>query len=83
MHWRYHIVTTTGLPLAENFLTRETFLDIVTSCHGCILRFPQFRNKWGGKFQPNGPRFSLAFSEYIFQYGRMAQTNSPVVSVLG
>jgi hypothetical protein len=28
-------------------------------------------------------RFSSAYSEYIFQYGRMAQTNSPVISVLG
>ena len=83
MHWRYHIVTTKGLTLAENFLTRETFLDVVTSCHGCILRFPQFRDNWDGKFRPDGPRFSSAFSEYFFQYGRMAQTNSPVVSVLG
>ena len=83
MHWRYHVVTTNGLTLAENFLTRETFLDIVTSCHGCILRFPQFRDNWGGKFKPDGPRFSSAFSEYIFQYGRMAETNSPVVSNLG
>ena len=83
MHWRYHVTSTPGLTLAENFLTRETFLDIVTSCHGCILRFPQFRDNWGGKFRPDGPRFSSAFSEYIFQYGRMAQTNSPVVSVLG
>ena len=48
MHWRYHVVTTNGLTLAKNFLTRETFLDIVTSSHGCILRFPQFRDNWGG-----------------------------------
>ena len=54
MHWRYHVVTTPGLTLAENFLTRETFLDLVTSCHGCILRFPQFRDNWGGKFRPDG-----------------------------
>ena len=83
MHWRYHVVSTPGLTLQANFLTRETFLDIVTSCHGCILRFPQFRDNWGGKFRPDGPRFSSAYSEYIFQYGRMAQTNSPVISVLG
>jgi hypothetical protein len=83
MHWRYHVVSMPGLTLKENFLTRETFLDVVTSCHGCILRFPQFRDNWGGKFRPDGPRFSSAYSEYTFQYGRMAQTNSPVVSVLG
>jgi hypothetical protein len=83
MHWRFHIVSTPGLTLQANFLTRETFLDIVTSCHGCILRFPQFRDNWGGKFKPDGPRFTSAYSEYFFQYGRMAQTNSPVVSVLG
>jgi hypothetical protein len=83
MHWRFHVVSTSGLTLQANFLTRETFLDIVTSCHGCILRFPQFRDNWGGKFKPDGPLFSSAYSEYFFQYGGMAQTNSPVVSVLG
>ena len=83
MQWRHHVVTTTGLTLEANFLTRETFLDIVTSCHGCIYRFPQFRDNYDGKFKPFGPRFTSAFSEYGFQYGRMAQTNSPVVSILG
>jgi len=87
MHWRYYVVSREGkqrgLTLAANFLTRETFLDMVTACHGCILRFPQFRDNWDGKFMPDGPRFSSAFSEYFFQYGRMAQTNSPVVSVKG
>ena len=87
MHWRAFIVSKEGkrlgLTLEANFLTRETFLDMVTSCHGCILRFPQFRDHWGGKFMPDGARFSSAYSEYVFQYGRMAQTNSPVVSVQG
>jgi len=32
MHWRHHVVNTRGLTLEANFLTRETFLDIVTSC---------------------------------------------------
>ena len=83
MHWRHHVVATKGLSLGANFLTRETFLDIVTSCHGCIYRFPQFRDNYGGKYKPDGPRFSSAYSEYFFQYGRMAQCNSPVVSIKG
>jgi hypothetical protein len=84
MHWRSHVTRSgSGLTLAANFLTRETFLDIVTSCHGCILRFGQFRDKYGGQFKPDGPRFTSAFSEYFFQFGRMRQTNSPVVSVMG
>ena len=84
MHWRTHVTRPgSGLTLEANFLTRETFLDIVTSCHGCILRFGQFRNNYGGQFKPDGPRFSSAFSEYFFQFGRMRQTNSPVVSVMG
>ena len=82
-HWRHYVVTTPGLTTEANFLTRETFLDMVTSCHHCILRFPQFRDNWGGKFKPDGPRFSSAYSEYFHQYGRMAQCNSPVVSVRG
>ena len=82
MHWRSHLVNK-GLSLETHFLTRETFLDIVTSCHGCILRFGQFRDIYGGRFKPDGPRFSSAFSEYFFQFGRMRQTNSPVVSVMG
>lgn len=87
MHWRSYITSNEGkrkgLTLEANFLTRETFLDLITSCHGCILRFPQFRDNWEGKFKPDGPRFSSAYSEYFFQYGRMAQTNSPVVSQKG
>ena len=43
----------------------------------------QFRDNWDGKFKPDGPRFFSAFSEYVFQFGRMAQCNSPVVSILG
>ena len=86
MHWRTHVTRPgSGLTLEANFLTRETFLDIVTSCHGCILRFVQFRDhpEYGGRFKPDGPRFSSAYSEYFFQFGRMRQTNSPVVSAMG
>ena len=81
LHWRYFV--NDRFKLTENFLTRETCLDLITGCHCCILRFVQFRECWGGRFKPDGPRFSSAYSEYIFQYGRMAQTNSPVVSVKG
>ena len=81
LHWRYFVNDRFSLP--DNFLARETCLDIITSCHGCILRFVQFRECWGGRFKPDGPRFSSAYSEYFFQYGRMAQTNSPVVSNKG
>lgn len=84
MYWRSHVTHAgSGLTLVANFLTRETFLDIVTSCHGCILRFAQFRDNYGGQFKPDGPRITSAFSEYFFQFGRMRQTNSPVVSVMG
>ena len=81
LHWRYYV--NQHHSLSNNFLTRETCLDMITSCHGCILRFWQFRECWGGKFRPDGPRFSSAYSEYVFQHGRMAQTNSPVVAVKG
>ena len=81
LHWRYYVSDRFDLKI--NFLTRETCLDLITSCHGCILRFVQFRECWGGQFRPDGSRFSSRFSEYMFQYGRMAQTNSPVVSVKG
>jgi hypothetical protein len=81
LHWRYFV--NDRFNLSENFLTHETCLDMITSCHCCILRFIQFRECWGGRFKPDGPRFSSAYSEYVFQYGRMAQTNSPVVSVKG
>ena len=84
MYWRSHVTCHgSGLTLAANFLTRETFLDIVTACHGCILRFGQFRDNYGGQFKPDGPRITSAFSEYFFQFGRMRQSNSPVVSVMG
>ena len=72
LHWRYYVSDRFDLKI--NFLTRETCLDLITSCHGCILRFVQFRECWGGQFRPDGSRFSSRFSEYMFQYGRMAQT---------
>jgi hypothetical protein len=61
LHWRYWADTNHNL--TQNFLTRETCLDLITSCHGCIFRFVMFRECWEGKFKPDGPRFSSAYSE--------------------
>ena len=51
----------------------------LTSTYPSTLRyrqeFPTFRIF--------GDRFSSRFSEYVFQYCRMAETNSPLCSVLG
>ena len=64
------------------FLTRETFLDVVTSCNTRILLFPMYRDHFP-KFKPHGPYVSSRFSEYVFQFSRMRQTNNVLVSVRG
>jgi hypothetical protein len=64
------------------FLTRETFLDVVTSCNTRILLFPQYRDYFP-EFKPHGAYVSSRFSEYVFQFSRMRQTNNVLVSVQG
>jgi len=67
---------------ANHFLTRETFLDIVNMCQCRILMVKLYRVK-GINIKIVGNRFSSRFSEYIFQYARMHETNSPLFGVLG
>ena len=69
-------------PLGTAFLTRETFLDVVTSCNTRILLFPMYRDYFP-EFKPHGPYVSSRFSEYVFQFSRMRQTNNVLVSVRG
>jgi hypothetical protein len=68
--------------LKIHFLTRETFLDVVVMCQVRILMVKLYREKYP-TFRIFGDRFSSRFSEYVFQYCRMAETNSPMCSVLG
>ena len=67
-----------------HFITRETFLDVVliTLCQSHILTVKLYRDHHS-EYRIFGDRFSSRFSEYIFQYARMAETNSPSCSVLG
>ena len=62
--------------------TRETFLDIVVMCMVRILMVVLFREKFP-TCRIFGDRFSSRFAEYIFQYARMAETNSPCFGMLG
>ena len=62
--------------------TRETFLDIVVLCQVRILMVVLYREQFP-KCRIFGDRFSSRFSEYIFQYARMAETNSPLFGMLG
>ena len=69
-------------PLGTTFLTRETFLDVVTSCNTRILLFPMYKD-YVPEFKPHGPYVSGRFSEYVFQFSRMRQTSNILVSVRG
>jgi hypothetical protein len=65
-----------------HLITRETFLDVIVMCQARILMVKLYRDHHP-QYRIFGDRFSSRFSEYIFQYARMAETNSPSCSVLG
>jgi hypothetical protein len=68
--------------LTDNFLSRQTFVDIVNMCQSRILLVKMYRERYSRlKIAPE--RVSSRFSEYVFQYCRMAETNSPLFGVLG
>ena len=66
----------------ELMFTRETFLDIVVMCQVRILMVVFYREHFP-KCRIFGDRFSSRFAEYIFQFARMAETNSPLFGMLG
>ena len=68
--------------LDTHFITRETFLDVIVMCQSRILMVKLYREEHSA-FRIFGDRFSSRFSEYVFQYSRMAETNAPLFSVLG
>ena len=68
--------------VSVHFITRETFLDVVVMCQSRILMVKLYREQHA-TYRIFGDRFSSRFSEYVFQYARMAETNSPSFSVLG
>jgi hypothetical protein len=91
--WRYwlsKLANTEDLPdgiekpysVKDNFMTRETFLDIILLCQCRILLVKLYREKFP-KFRTFGDRFSSRFAEYVFQYARMMETNAPLFGVLG
>ena len=63
-------------------MTRETFLDIIIMCQCRILLVVLYR-ECGFQYRIFADRFSSRFSEYVFQYARMAETNSPLFGVMG
>jgi len=91
--WRYwlsKLANTEDLPdgiekpysVKDNFMTRETFLDIILLCQCRILLVKLYREKFPN-FRIFGDRFSSRFAEYVFQYARMMETNAPLFGVLG
>ena len=78
LYWRWRIVhglEAAGYTLKKHFLTRETFLDILTITQTRILLVVLYR-EWYPDFKIHGPNVSSRFSEYVFQYCRRFETNS-------
>jgi len=67
--------------LKTHFLTRETFLDVLNMCSSRSLTTVIYREK-NIPFRITSDRLSSRFS-YVFQYARMAETNSPLFTTLG
>ena len=67
----------------NNFLTRETFLDVVISCAARVLVYIMYKahpklRKW----KVCGSRMSSRFNEYLFQFIRTRNTNTPAMRAL-
>jgi hypothetical protein len=92
LYWRYWLKYQMDNPLPgslvsynirHNFLTRETFLDVVISAAARVLVYilykthPKLR-----KWKPCGNRMSSRFNEYLFQFIRMRNTNTPAMRAL-
>ena len=85
LYWRWqvtHNLKDLGHTLKKHFLTRETFLDVLNICQTRILVVILYR-EWYPKFKVHAPNLSSRFSEYVFQYCRMHQTNSPLFNIAG
>jgi hypothetical protein len=85
MYWRFqvaHNLKGMGYTLKKHFLTRETFLDVMTITQTRILLVVLYRD-WYPEFKIHAPNISSRFSEYVFQYARMHETNSPLFDVAG
>ena len=77
----------------QHHMTRETFLDSIISCSTRVLVFILYRGEEDEEgnlkedriaeslrqWKPIGNRLSSRFSEYIFQYVRMQNTNTPAM----
>lgn len=84
LYWRYRVVQLKDkqFNLKKHFLTRETFLDILTMTQTRILLVVLYR-QWYPEFKIHAPNVSSRVSEYVFQYCRMHETNSPLFDVAG
>ena len=88
LYWRWRVVRlkeqfpTAGYSLKKHFLTREMFLDILTLTQSRILLALLYRENYP-EFKVHGPNISSRFSEYVFQYARMHEKNSPRFDVAG
>ena len=81
--WRWWIATPTrGETLAIHFITRETFLDVVTSAGTAIYRYPLFRDHYPN-YAPFGNRFASRFDEFLFQFSCTRQKNATSFGVKG
>jgi hypothetical protein len=61
--WK-HTVLTSGLSVADHFITNQTFIDMQITCQTIILLIKAFREYFPGvPFVPN--RFSSRFNEYF------------------
>ena len=85
LYWRWRIAVKLqglGYTLKKHFLTRETFLDVLTLTQTRILLVMVYREHYPN-CKIHGPNLSSRFSEHVFQYCRMHETNSPNFDVAG
>jgi hypothetical protein len=80
--WRQINVEAKCANVSRNFLTRQTFTDLIITCSAMILMIKlwsvQFRHL---PFVPG--RMSSRFNEYLFSYCRLQVRGAPIFTALG
>lgn len=86
LYWQWLIVSHAKLnfTLKKHFITRETFLDILTLTHTSIVLIILYRDDPDlAKWKIHHRAVSSCISEYTFQQVRMGECNSPLFDVAG
>ena len=80
--WRQLITSDRRLNLGDNFLTGQTYVDIVVSTQMLILLMKRCRDDGGENMRFLPKKFSSVYAEYLFGFCRSDHANATVFGAL-